>query len=123
MIGRDDFHEYVDHYENADNAHNVVVDDHDDDAMEFHDDIGDHIGVQHVTDIVPSYETHGPSFHANIWDNIVVPSNVEIPFSSSWMRVMNFSKMLIFPNKEAMRQALIVYSMDNNKSYIIEWSN
>ena len=36
---------------------------------------------------------------------------------------MNFSKWLIFPNKEAMRQALIVYSIDNNKSYITEWSN
>ncbi|KAL0011443.1 hypothetical protein SO802_006551 [Lithocarpus litseifolius] len=44
MIGKDDFHEYVDHYENVENAHNDVVDDHDDDAMEFHDDIGDHIG-------------------------------------------------------------------------------
>ena len=53
----------------------------------------------------------------------MVPSNVEIPFSSSWVQVMNFSKRLIFPNKEAVRQALIVYSMDNNKSYIIEWSN
>ena len=123
MIERDDFHKYIDHYENANNVHNDVVDDHDDDAMEFHDDIGDHIGVQHVTDIVLSYEAHGPSFHAKTWDNIMVPSNVEIPFSSSWVQVMNFSKRLIFPNKEAMRQALIVYSMDNDKTYIIEWSN
>ena len=36
---------------------------------------------------------------------------------------MNFSKGLIFLNKEAVRQALIVYSMNNNKNYITEWSN
>ena len=123
MIRRDDFHEYIDHYENVDNVHNDVVDDHDDDAMEFHDDIGNHIGVQHVTNIVPTYEAHVPSFHANTWDNIVDPSNVKIPFSSSWVRGMNFSKGLIFPNKEAVKQTLIMYSMDNNKSYITEWSN
>ena len=93
------------------------MDDHDDDAIEFQDDIGDDICVQPE---VPTYEAHGPSFHANTWDNIVDPSNVEIPFSSSWMRGMNFSKGLIFPNKEAVRQALIVYSMDNNKNYITE---
>ena len=89
MIGRDDFHKYVDHYENADNAHN--------------DDIGDHIGVQHVTNIVPTNEAHSPSFNANTWDNIVDSSNVKIPFSSSWVWGMNFSKGLIFPNKEAVR--------------------
>ena len=119
MIGRGNFHEYVDHYENVDNVHNNVVDDHDDGAIEFHDDIG----VQNVTNTVPTYEVHAPSFHANTWDNIVNPSNVEIPFASSWVRGMNFSKWLIFPNKEAVKQALIVYSMDNNRSYTTEWSN
>ena len=38
MIGRDHFHEYVDHYENVNNVHDDVVDDHDNDAIEFHDD-------------------------------------------------------------------------------------
>ena len=127
MIGRDDFYKYVDHNENADNVHNDAVDDHDDDTMEFHDDddddVGDDIGVQHVTNTIPTYKAHGLSFHANTWDNIVDPSNVEILFPSSWVRGMNFSKGLIFPNKEAVRQALIVYSMDNNKSYVIERSN
>ena len=65
--------------------------------------------MQHVATTIPTYEAHGPSFHANTWDNIVDPSNVEIPFSSSWMRRMNFSKWLIFLNKNAVRQALIVY--------------
>ena len=108
-IGRDNFHEYVDHYENVDNVRHDVVDDHNDDVIEFQDDIGDGIGVQHVATTIPTYEAHGPSFHANTWDNIVDPSNVEIPFSSSWMRRMNFSKWLIFLNKNAVRQALIVY--------------
>jgi len=79
--------------------------------------------VQHVTNIVPTYEAYSPSFHANTWDNMVDSSNVKIPFSSNWVWGMNFSKELIFPNKEAVRQALIVYSMDNNKSYITERSN
>ncbi|XP_050289916.1 uncharacterized protein LOC126728089 [Quercus robur] len=114
MIGRDDFHENTINYENVDNVRDDVVDDHDDDA------IGDGIGLQPA---VPTYEAHGPSFHANTWDNIVDPSNIEIPFLSSWVQGMNFSKGLIFPNKEAVRQALIVYSMDNNKNYITEWSN
>ena len=67
MIGRDDFHNYVDHYENVDNVHNNVVDDDDDHAMKFHDDndVGNDIGVQHVTNTVPTYEVYGPSFHAN----------------------------------------------------------
>ena len=70
------------------------MDDDDDHAMEFHDDddVGDNICVQHVMNTVLTYGAHGPSFHANIWDNIVDPLNVEIPFSSSWMRGMNFSK-------------------------------
>ena len=114
-IGRADFHKYVDHYENVNNVHNDVVGDH--------DDIGDHIGARHVMNTIHTYEAHVPSFHANTWDNIVDPSYFEIPFSSSWVRGMNFSKGLIFPNKEAVRQALIVYSMDNNKSYTTEWSN
>ena len=45
MIERDDFHEYVDHYENVDNVCHDVMDDHDDDAIEFQDDIGDGIGM------------------------------------------------------------------------------
>ena len=60
MIGRDDFHENVDHYENVDNARHDVMDDHDDDVKEFQDDIGDGIGVQHVTTTVSTYEAHGP---------------------------------------------------------------
>ena len=50
------------------------MDDHDDDAIEFQDDIGDGIVVQPA---VVTYEAHGPSFHANTWDNIVDPSNVQ----------------------------------------------
>ena len=61
------------------------MDDHHDDVIGFQDDIGDGIGVQHVMNTVLAYETHGLSFHANIWDNIVDPSYVEIPFSSSWV--------------------------------------
>ena len=117
LIGRDDFHENTINYENVDNVRHDVVDDHDDDAIEFQDNISDGIVVQHVTTTVPTYETHGSSFHANTCNNIVDPLNVEIP---SWVQGMNFSKGLIFPNKEAVRQALIVYSMDNNKNYITE---
>ena len=36
---------------------------------------------------------------------------------------MSFSKWLIFPNKEAVKQAIIDYSMDNNKNYITERSS
>ena len=79
--------------------------------------------MQHVTTIVPTYEAHDLSFLAKTWDNIIDPSNVEIPFSSSWVLGMSFSKWLIFPNKEAVKQAIIVYSMDNNKNYITDWSN
>ena len=106
MIGRDDFHENIINYENVDNVCHDVVDDYDDDAIEFQDNIGDGIGVQPA---VPTYEAHGPSLHVNTWDNIVDPSNIEIPFSSNWVRRMNFSKGLIFLNKNAVRQALIVY--------------
>ena len=89
MIGRDDSHENTINYENVDNVCHDVMKDHDDDAIEFQDDIGNGIGVQPT---VPTYEAHGLSFHANTWDNIVDPSNVEIPFSASWVQGMNFSK-------------------------------
>ena len=120
MIRRDDFHENTINYENVDNVRHDIVDDHDDDAIAFQDDIGDGIGVQPV---VPTYEAHGLSFYANTLGNIVDLSNFEIPFSSGWVRGMNFSEWLIFPNKEAVRQTLIVYFMDNNKNYITERSN
>ncbi|XP_030939802.1 uncharacterized protein LOC115964681 [Quercus lobata] len=67
MIGRDDSHENTINYENVDNVRHDVMEDHDDDAIEFQDDIGDGI--------------------------------------------------------EVARQALIVYSMNNNKNYITERSN
>ena len=128
MIRRDDFHENTINYENVDNVRHDVVDDHDDDAIAFQDDdaiafqddIGNGIGVQPV---VPTYEAHSLSFHANTLGNIVDPSNFEIPFSSGWVQGMNFSEWLIFPNKEVVRQTLIVYFMDNNKNYITEGSN
>jgi len=47
MIRRDDFHNNTINYENVDNVHDDVMDDHNDDAIEFHDD-----GVQPV---VPKY--------------------------------------------------------------------
>ena len=80
MIGRDDFHKNTINYENVDNVYYDVMDDYDDNAIKFQDDIGDGIGVQPA---VPTYEAHGPSFHVNTWDNIVDLSNVKIPFSSS----------------------------------------
>ena len=52
MIGRDEFHENIINYENVDNVCHDVVDDYDDDAIEFQDDIGDDIGVQ------PAVTTH-----------------------------------------------------------------
>ena len=45
MIGRDDFHENTINYENVDNVCDDVEDDHDDDAIEFQDDIGNGIGL------------------------------------------------------------------------------
>ncbi|KAF3955223.1 hypothetical protein CMV_019537 [Castanea mollissima] len=41
MIGRDDFHENTINYENVDNVCDDVMNDHDDDAIEFQDDICD----------------------------------------------------------------------------------
>ena len=52
MIGKADFHENNINYENVDNVCHDVMDDHDNDAIEFQDDIGDGIGVQHVTTTV-----------------------------------------------------------------------
>ena len=43
MIRRDDFHENTINYENVDKVRDDVMDDHDDDVIEFQDDIGDGI--------------------------------------------------------------------------------
>ncbi|XP_075659309.1 uncharacterized protein LOC142629237 [Castanea sativa] len=71
MIGRDDFHENTINYENVDNVRHNVMDDHDDDSIEFQDDIGD--GIDHTSKIKDLQNLMKERFNHNIlyykiWD-------------------------------------------------------
>ena len=66
-----DYHELVPNFENEN--------------MEYHDegDADDDIGVQHVTNMTTAYTPPVESFYANIWENMVDPSCLQIPFVST----------------------------------------
>ena len=53
--------------------------------MEYHDegDADDDIGVQHVTNMTTAYTPPIKSFYANIWENMVDLSCLQIPFVST----------------------------------------
>ena len=45
-----------------------------------------------------------------LWENMVDPKVAQEAFVSSWNADMNFVKMLIFANKEAVKRALTIYA-------------
>ena len=115
-VERSDLDKNVDDHEIAANLHTDDIVDCDE------NDVEDDIGVQHVTNTIPTYTPPAPSFYANTWKNMIDPSNVEIPFASTWQEGMDFSKGLIFANKEAVKHALTIYAIKENKNYIISRS-
>ena len=42
------------------------------------------ISVQNITNTIPTYTPPALSFSANTWANMFDPSNIEIPFVSTW---------------------------------------
>ncbi|KAK9983666.1 hypothetical protein SO802_033191 [Lithocarpus litseifolius] len=57
------------------------------------------ISVQNITNTIPAYAPPTMSFSANTWANMVNPSNIEIPFVSTWREGMNLCKGLNFAIK------------------------
>ena len=71
---------------------------------------------------IPAYTPLALSFSANTWTNMVDPSNIEIPFVSTWKEGMNFSKGLTFVNKVEAKRALTIYALKENKHFVINRS-
>ena len=46
-------------------------------------------------------------------------SCLQIPFICTWEDVMNFSKGLTFANKEAVKRALIINAIKDNRNFTI----
>ncbi|KAK9991512.1 hypothetical protein SO802_026497 [Lithocarpus litseifolius] len=52
-------------------------------------DVDNVISVQNITNTIPAYAPPALSFSANTWKNMDDPSNIEIPFVSTWREEMN----------------------------------
>ena len=48
---------------------------------------------------------------------MVDPSNIEIPFVSTWKEGMDFSKGLTFANKVEVKRTLTIYAIKENKHF------
>ena len=53
---------------------------------------------------------------------MVDPSNIEIPFVSTWKEVMNFSKGLTFANKVEVKCTFTIYALKEDKHFVINRS-
>jgi hypothetical protein len=103
-------------------------DDDDDDDKALEDDHGDQ---EHSTYGFPPMETPSPSFIANTWDNIIVPSDTdEAACLTIWKVGMELSKGMLFNDKDELQFAVRVnliyiyiktqrYKM--NKSSQVKW--
>ena len=72
-VERSDLDKNVDDHEIAANLHTDDIGDCDE------NDVEDDIGVQHVTNTIPTYTPPAPSFYANTWKNMIDPSCLHIP--------------------------------------------
>ena len=77
------------------------------------------ISVQNITNTIPTYAPPTLSFSANTWENMVDPSNIEIPFMSTWKEGMNLCKGLTFANKVEVRHALTICALKENEHFMI----
>ena len=124
----DDMDEYEERIERGNFDRDVddheLVPNFEEENMEYHDegDADDDIGIQHDTNTTTAYTPPAESFYANIWENIVDLSRLQMPFVSTWEDEMHFSKGLTFANKEAMKRVLIIYAAKNNRNFIIQRS-
>ena len=73
-------------------------------------DIDNVINVQNITNTIPAYAPPALSFSTNTWENMIDPSNIQIPFVSTWRKMMNLCKELTFANKVEVKRALIIFS-------------
>ena len=121
----DDMDEYKERIERGDFDRDVddheLVPNFEEENMEYHDegDANDDIGVQHDTNTTTTYTPPVESFYTNTWKNMVDPSRLQIPFVSTLEDGMHFSKRLTFANKEAVKRALIIYTANDNRNFII----
>ncbi|KAK9998300.1 hypothetical protein SO802_017903 [Lithocarpus litseifolius] len=53
---------------------------------------------------------------------MVDPSNIEIPFVSTWKVGMNLSKGLTFANKVEVKRTLTIYALKENKHFVVSRS-
>ena len=64
------------------------------------------ISVQNITNTIFANAPPALSFSANTWKNIVDPSNIKIPFVSTWREEMNLCKGFTFANKVEVKRVL-----------------
>ena len=75
------------------------------------------INVENIIDTIPTYAPPALSFSANIWENIVDPSHIEIPFVSTWREGMNLCKWLTFANKVEVKRVLTICALKGKKTF------
>ncbi|XP_050242175.1 uncharacterized protein LOC126691151 [Quercus robur] len=119
--------EYEERIEQGDFENNVddheVVPNFEEENMEYHDEgANDDIDVQHNRNTTTGYRPPVESFYSNTLEDMVDPSCLQIPFVSTWEDGMHFCKGLTFANKEAVKRALIIYTANDNRNFIIQRS-
>ena len=77
------------------------------------------ISVQNIINTIPTYAPSALSFSANTWENMVDPSNIKIPFVSTWRKGMNLCKGLTFANKVEVKRILTICALKENKYFMI----
>ena len=77
------------------------------------------ISVQNITNTIPAYAPPALSFSANTWKNMVDPSNIKIPFVSTWREEMNLCKGFTFANKMEVKRVLTICAFKENKHFMI----
>ena len=77
------------------------------------------ISVQNITNTIFANAPPALSFSANTWKNIVDPSNIKIPFVSTWREEMNLCKGFTFANKVEVKRVLTICALKENIHFMI----
>ena len=89
FVYRDEYEEWIERGDFGDFEREIDDDKTLDDSEPNADNV---ISVQNITNTILAYTPPALSFFANTWENMVNPSNIEIPFMSTWREGMNLCK-------------------------------
>ena len=119
FVDRDEYEERIERGDFGDFERDID----DDETLDGNEPDADNIiSVQNIMNTIPACAPPALSFSAHTWENMVDPSNIEIPFVSTWKEGMNLCKGLTFANKVEVKCALTICDIKENKHFMISRS-